>query len=137
MFSKPYEIMELKDYPDHRGNIFEILRFKDQEIPGTGQIYCFSIVPGVRRGDHFHTTKREWASCVYGKVYVAAEDMEGNKSKMLLDSKKPSLIYFHPYTTHVFINEGSEEAVVVSYSSKQLDKENPDTIPKIIDDKDL
>ena len=133
MFNKPYELVRLTEYPDHRGNIFEILRFKDQGVPGEGQIYCFSIVPGVRRGDHYHTMKREWASCVSGNTFVLVEDKDGNKEKILLDASQPSVIYFHPYTTHTFINEGDTTAVVVSYSSKQLDKSDPDTVPKFID----
>jgi dTDP-4-dehydrorhamnose 3,5-epimerase-like enzyme len=133
MFTKPYEHIRLQDYPDNRGNLFEILRFKDQGVPGEGQIYCFTIVPGVRRGDHYHTMKREWASCVSGKVSVLVEDKDGNKEKILLHADEPSVIYFHPYTVHTFINEGDALATIVSYSSKQLDKENPDTIPKRIE----
>jgi UDP-2-acetamido-2,6-beta-L-arabino-hexul-4-ose reductase len=132
MFSKPYEYLKLQDYPDNRGNLFEILRFKDQGVPGEGQIYCFTILPGVRRGDHYHTSKREWASCVSGNVSVLVEDKDGNKEKILMDSKVPSVVYFHPYTTHAFLNEDDKESVIVSYSSKQLDKANPDTISKVI-----
>lgn len=132
MFNDPHTFLYLTDYPDHRGNIFEMLRFKDQGVPGDGQIYCFSILPDIRRGDHYHADKREWASCVYGTVDVFVEDKNGIKQKFALDWKKPSVIYFHPYTAHTFINNSNDVAVVVAYSSKQLDKLNPDTISKIV-----
>jgi len=132
MFDKPFEIIRLADHPDHRGNLFEMLRFKDQGIPGEGQIYCVSLVPGSRRGDHYHTAKREWASCVSGKTFVLVEDRDGNKKKILLDSKEPSVVYFHPYTAHAFVNESDQEAVLVSYSSKQLELADQDTFPKFI-----
>lgn len=133
MFTKSYEHIYLTDYPDQRGNIFEMLRFKDHGVPGEGQIYCFTILPGVRRGDHYHTTKREWATCVHGSAVVLVEDKDGNKEKIILNAEKPSVIYFHPYTSHTFINENDILAAVVSYSSKQLDKENPDTHKKFIE----
>lgn len=133
MFNKPYEFVRLVDHPDHRGNLFEILRFKDQGVPGDGQIYCFTIVPGVRRGDHYHTLKREWASCVAGKTFVLVEDKEGKKEKILLDAKEPSVIYFHPHTSHAFINEHDAIATIVSYSSKQLEAVDHDTFKKFID----
>jgi dTDP-4-dehydrorhamnose 3,5-epimerase-like enzyme len=133
MFTKPYELVKLQAYPDNRGNLFEMLRFKDHGVPGEGQIYCFTINPGVRRGDHYHTMKREWAVCVSGQTFVLVEDTEGNKEKILLSADEPSVIYFHPYTAHSFVNESDGVGVLVSYSSKQLDKENPDTIPKFIE----
>ncbi len=133
MFSKPYEFVYLTDYPDNRGNLFEMLRFKDQGIPGEGQIYCFTINTGVRRGDHYHTHKREWASCVSGEAVVFVEDSKGNKEKLILKADKPSVVYFHPYTAHTFLNERDSLAVIISYSSKQLDKANPDTFPKFIE----
>ncbi|PIR41632.1 MAG: hypothetical protein COV31_00120 [Candidatus Yanofskybacteria bacterium CG10_big_fil_rev_8_21_14_0_10_46_23] len=133
MFNKPYELVRLVDHPDHRGNLFEILRFKDQGVPGDGQIYCFTIFPGVRRGDHYHILKREWASCVAGKVFVILEDKFGNKEKILLDAKEPSVVYFHPYTSHAFLNAGDAVATVVSYSSKQLETPDLDTFKKFIE----
>ena len=133
MFHEPYELVHLVEHPDQRGNLFEVLRFKDHGVPGDGQIYCFTIVPGVRRGDHYHVHKREWASCVAGKTFVLVEDKDGNKEKILLDASEPSVIYFHPYTSHAFINESDAVATVVSYSSKQLDSPDTDTFRKFIE----
>src|SRR3989344_6899889 len=107
MFKEPYDIIDLERHSDPRGNLFEILRFKDHKIPGEGYVYCFTINPGQRRGDHYHTKKQEWFSCVSGKATVLVEDKEGNKKKIILDADKPAVVYCGPYTSHALYNESS------------------------------
>ena len=133
MFKEPFDIIDLTRHSDPRGDLFEFLRFKDQKIPNEGYIYCFSINPGQRRGDHYHTKKLEWATCVSGEVAVLFEDKEGKKTKISLSSENPKLIYFGPYTSHTFLNEKDVPAVVVCYGSKQHDPANQDTFPKFIE----
>ncbi len=133
MFKEPFEVIVLKKHSDRRGDLFEILRFKDQSIPGKGYVYCFSINPGQRRGDHYHTKKQEWFSCVAGRAVVLIEDKKGNKKKVILDSKKPAVIYCGPYTSHALYNTSKTPAVLISYGSRQHDPENPDTISKVIE----
>lgn len=137
MFDKPFEVTPLQAHPDERGNLFEMLRFKDQEIPGEGYIYCITIVPGMRRGDHYHERKREWSTCTSGEVIVLVEEKDGTKHKVLLSAAKPTLIYFGPYTSHAFMNVSSEIASVISYGSTQHDPNDRDTFPKIINGEGL
>ncbi len=54
VWAEPFDVHELSTHTDKRGFLFEILRFKDNGIPGDGQLYTFSIEPGKRRGDHYH-----------------------------------------------------------------------------------
>lgn len=129
---KTFEIIYLEKHSDPRGDLFEILRFKDQKIPGKGYLYCFTINPGQRRGDHYHTKKHEWFSCVSGQAVALIEDKEGKKKKIMLDSDKPSVIYCGPYTAHALYNESKTPAVIVSYGSKEHDPKDPDTFKKII-----
>ena len=137
MFDTPFEMIELETHPDSRGNLFEILRFKDQQVPGEGYIYCLTLSPGARRGDHYHEIKREWCVCVSGAVTVLAEEKDGTQHKVVLSAAHPTVVYFAPFTAHTVINEGSETAAVVFYGSKQYDQENPDTISKIIEYRDI
>lgn len=137
MFKEPFDIIPLVKHSDPRGDLFEVLRFKDQKIPGEGYIYCFTINPNVRRGDHYHTKKLEWACCVEGEVSVLFEDKDGIKTKVTVNSINPQVIYFGPYTSHTFLNESKKTATVICYGSKQHDPNDSDTFPKIIDDKTI
>lgn len=133
MFKEPYEVVSLKKHSDKRGDLFEILRFKDQKVPGEGYIYCFSINPGERRGDHYHTKKLEWMSCVAGEAVILVESEEGKKEKVVMSADDPKVIYFGPGTSHSVLNEKEEPAVVVSYGSKQFDPSDTDTVSKFIE----
>jgi len=133
MFKEPYDIVYLEKHSDKRGDLFEILRFKDQGVPSEGYIYSFTINPGERRGDHYHEKKREWFSCVNGEVVVLIEDRDGNKEKIILNTDKPAVAYCGPHTSHAFYNKSEKPAVIVSYGSKQHDPDNPDTFKKFID----
>ena len=133
MSKKQIEITELETHIDKRGSLNEILRFKDQEVPGGGQLYTFSINPGERRGDHYHERKHEWFTCVYGKAIILMEDKKGNKKKVVLNSQKPTVVYNAPYTSHAFLNETDEVAILVSYGSSQHNTADPDTIPKVVE----
>ena len=132
MFKEPYEIKYLEKHSDQRGDLFEILRFKDQKIPGEGYIYTFTINPMQRRGDHYHTKKLEWFSCVSGEAVVLVEDKNGNKKKLLLNAKNPAILYCGTYTSHALYNESQNPAIIISYGSKQHDPDDPDTFEKFI-----
>jgi UDP-2-acetamido-2,6-beta-L-arabino-hexul-4-ose reductase len=127
MFKEPCDIISLKNHNDPRGQLFEMLRFKDDKIPCKGYIYCFTINSGQKRGGHYHKKKREWFSCISGRTTVSIEDKDGNKKKIILDAKNPAVAYCGPYVYHVFSNESKELAIVVSYGFPQHDPNNPDT----------
>ncbi|MDO8496963.1 MAG: WxcM-like domain-containing protein [bacterium] len=130
MFKDPYEVIYLENHVDPRGSLFEMLRFKDNNIPGEGYIYCFTINPGQVRGGHYHTKKQEWFSCVSGRATVYIEDKNGYKKNIVLEAARPAIIYCGPYTSHSLTNESQGTAVIVSYGSRQHDPSNPDTFKK-------
>jgi UDP-2-acetamido-2,6-beta-L-arabino-hexul-4-ose reductase len=119
-------------HPDARGNFFEILRFKDKHVPPDGYTYCFTILPGQRRGDHLHHEKHEWFTCVSGEAVVLIEEREGTQHKLRLSAEQPALVYNAPYTAHAFYNESDVPAVLICYGSRQHDPADPDTFPKVI-----
>lgn len=123
----PFEVRDLTVYVDPRGRLFEILRFVDDRIPAEGQVYTFSLNPGVRRGDHYHLTKREWFTCVHGQVTVLLDDLHGRTEVVELDADRPAIIYAAPGTTHALVNRSSGVSVVVSYGSRQHRDDDPDT----------
>lgn len=133
MFKEPFDIIELISHADPRGVLYEVLRFKDNAVPGEGQLYCYTVNPNHRRGDHYHEKKQEWFACVSGKLIALIEDASGNKKKIALTGERPAIIYCGPRTAHALLNESASPAVVVAYSSAQHDPENPDTISKFIE----
>jgi len=125
-WQEPFECVDLKGFPDERGILFEMLRFKDQSIPGKGQIYICSIEPGKTRGNHYHLEKQEWFTCVYGEVemFLRFKDI---KKRIRISALNPKVVYMSPGTYHKIINKGKSLAIVVSYSSTQHDPKNSDT----------
>lgn len=120
-------IEKLKLHEDERGTLFEMIRF-DEEIPNTGQFYCFTLKPGATRGNHYHKLKTEWFVCIKGAVSLLIKDESGCQN-LILDSTKPSRIKVAPNQIHTLKNKNSLEAIMISYSSKVFDGSNPDTYP--------
>lgn len=129
----PYEIESLDVHSDHRGSLFEAIRFKTQKIPQGGQLYVYTVMPGERRGDHYHAYKQEWFCCVAGQVRVKLRTPDGSKINELVSAKAPKLVYTGPGTSHAVVNERKEEAVIIAYSSKEFDPSEPDTISAVAD----
>lgn len=124
---EPFDVRELTIRVDPRGSLFEILRFVDDDVPPKGQLYTFSVNPGARRGDHYHLTKREWFTCVYGRVTVLLDNLHGQTQVVDMDADRPAIVYAGPGTTHALVNQGTEVSVVVSYGSEQHHPDDPDT----------
>jgi len=125
-WQEPFECINLKGFPDERGTLFEVLRFKDQSIPGKGQIYAFSIRSGKRRGDHYHLKKQEWFTCAYGEVemFLKFKDI---KKRIRVSASEPKLVYVAPGTYHSVTNRKRIPAIMISYSSTQHNPKDNDT----------
>jgi dTDP-4-dehydrorhamnose 3,5-epimerase len=127
---EPLEVRGLLRHDDARGGLFEVLRFADEEVPGGGQLYTFTINPGQRRGDHYHTRKREWFTCAHGSALVLLTDTRTGRDEVVeLDATRPRVVYAGPGTAHALLNRGDEVAVIISYGSEQHHPEDPDTLP--------
>ncbi|WP_162200181.1 polysaccharide biosynthesis C-terminal domain-containing protein [Kiloniella spongiae] len=124
----PYYIEPLVRHSDERGALFEAMRFTSQNIPTGGQVYVYTVEPGVRRGDHYHAKKMEWFSCVSGTVRLLMKTPQRDLVDEVLDSDAPKMVYAGPGTSHAVVNETGITAVVVAYASKEFDPSNPDTI---------
>ena len=132
MFDKDCMLVEREAHADERGMLFELLRFKDEQVPAEGYIYTFSIAPGKRRGDHYHERKHEWFACVAGEVTVLVEEKDGTKHRFTLRGDAPAILYNAPHTAHTLLNETDAPAQVVCYGSKPFDPADPDTFPKVL-----
>lgn len=124
----PFDELQLEPHSDPRGTLFEVIRFRDFNIPLGGQLYTFSINPHYRRGDHYHHKKVEWFTCVQGKAKVLLSTVDGSQNKIIeLSAEAPKLIYVPAETVHALINQEEEVAVIISYGTVQHDDNDPDT----------
>jgi dTDP-4-dehydrorhamnose 3,5-epimerase-like enzyme len=126
-WNEPFDVHDLIAHKDDRGFLFEVLRFKDDDIPGNGQLYTFSIEPGKRRGDHYHKKKLEWFTCVHGEVIVLLSHDSGKSEAVILNAVNPRVVFAGPRSSHALINRNEHPAIILSYSSKQHDPDDHDT----------
>ncbi len=131
IWREPFDCHELSRHVDHRGFLFEILRFKDDLIPGDGQLYVFSIEPDKRRGDHYHLRKREWFTCVYGEAIVLLSTGKGKTLAEKISAENPKIIYAGPGTSHALVNESDKLSVIISYGSEQHNPDGEDTYHQV------
>ena len=124
---RPFDVHDLEAHVDPRGSLFEILRFRDEAIPGEGQLYTFSIEPHQRRGDHYHHEKSEWFTCVYGEAVLLLSSGGDDNIAIRLSPQAPKIVYVGPGVAHAVVNDTDDIAVFVSYGSTQHDPDNADT----------
>jgi len=126
-WKEPFDVRVLQRRADPRGFLFEVLRFRDEHVPGEGQLYTFSIEPGQKRGEHYHLRKREWFTCVHGRANILLISQDGQMHEVALSSDEPKVIYVGPGTSHALINQTDQVAVIVSYGSEQHSPGDEDT----------
>ncbi|MBN1894423.1 WxcM-like domain-containing protein [bacterium] len=126
-WEEPFRVLNLIRHVDPRGFLIELLRFRDWNIPGGGQLYVFSIEPQKRRGDHYHLHKREWFTCAFGEAVILLSSREGKNYAGRLSPQEPKIVYAAPGTSHALINDTEQPALIVSYGSEQHDSKDEDT----------
>lgn len=119
---KKYPI-SLKKHSDERGFFSEILR---TEIGGQ---YSYSTtLPGVSRGNHFHTRKIERFTVLKGKAKISLRKIGSDKiNDFLLNGDHPSCVDMPIWYTHSITNIGSEPLITSFWINEPYDPEDTDT----------
>ena len=129
-WTQPYEIHPITVYHDARGRLFEFLRFIEHGVPAAGYLFTFSVLPGQRRGDHYHLRRREWTVCVNGRAICHLTDLDSGRSeRVVMDADQPVLVYNGPRVTHAFECADEQPAVLLTYGSEPFNPDDPDTLP--------
>jgi dTDP-4-dehydrorhamnose 3,5-epimerase-like enzyme len=123
-----FDIIGLVLHKDQRGILFEAFRLESQEIPSGGQVYVYSVEPGMRRGDHYHENKKEWFTCVHGNVRVFLKTQAGKTEAFDMSADEPKMVFVGGGTAHAVENFSSEPAIIIAYASKEFDPDEPDTV---------
>jgi len=91
-------------HTDARGSFVEVIR-----LGIGGQVSFSTTVPGITRGNHFHTRKIERFAVIKGKALIQLRKIGTNEVlEFYLDGEKPSYVDMPIWYTHNIKNIGDE-----------------------------
>ncbi|MEI6748801.1 MAG: NAD-dependent epimerase/dehydratase family protein [Bacteroidota bacterium] len=114
---------KLKLNTDQRGSFVETVK-----LNSGGQVSFSTTVPGVTRGNHFHTRKAERFAVIKGKALIELRRI--GTSEVLsfeLDGNEPSFVDMPIWYTHNIKNIGNEELYTIFWISEHFSPDDPDT----------
>jgi len=113
----------IKTYNDSRGIFMEMLK-----TPDCGQFSCFTVLPNITRGNHYHHSKTEKFLVIKGNACFKFLQLDTSKIYELnVNSDKPEIVESIPGWAHSITNIGKEEMTVMLWSNEIFDHSNPDT----------
>lgn len=110
-------------HKDPRGAFTELAR-----LDIGGQVSYSTTVPGITRGNHFHTRKIERFSVIKGKALIEMRRIgTDEKFEFHLDGTEPAYVDMPIWHTHNIKNVGEEELITVFWINEAYDATDPDT----------
>lgn len=115
--------VDFTKHTDPRGSFVEITRANTP-----GQFSFSTTVPGITRGNHFHTRKAERFAVIKGKARIQLRRIGTEEViNYELDGSKPSYVDMPIWYTHNITNTGDEELITLFWINEPFDPEDPDT----------
>lgn len=113
----------LKLNTDDRGSFVETVK-----LNSGGQISFSTTVPGITRGNHFHTRKAERFAVIKGKATIELRRIGTDKVLTFeLDGSQPSFVDMPIWFTHNITNVGDEDLYTIFWINEHYDASDPDT----------
>jgi UDP-2-acetamido-2,6-beta-L-arabino-hexul-4-ose reductase len=113
----------IKAHNDPRGSFMEMLK-----TPDCGQFSCFTILPNITRGNHYHHSKTEKFLVIKGNARFKFLHLDSSEVyEIIVNSDKPEIVESIPGWAHNITNIGNEEMTVMLWSNEIFDHLNPDT----------
>jgi UDP-2-acetamido-2,6-beta-L-arabino-hexul-4-ose reductase len=114
---------KLKLNTDDRGSFIETVK-----LNSGGQVSFSTTVPGITRGNHFHTRKAERFAVIKGKARIDIRKTGTEKViSFELDGKQPSFVDMPIWYTHNITNIGDEELYTIFWINEHFNPDDPDT----------
>jgi len=111
-------------YGDDRGVFVEMLK-----TPDCGQFSYFSAKPGVTRGEHYHHTKVEQFLVVQGTARFRFRHLVSDeRHELTVRGGEGRVVFSIPGWTHDVTNLGTDDLVIMLWSSEVFDRARPDTV---------
>lgn len=108
---------------DQRGAFVELIR-----LGIGGQVSYSTTVPGVTRGNHFHTRKIERFAVIKGKALIQLRKIGSEEVfNFYLDGTQPAYVDMPIWYTHNIKNIGEEELLTVFWINEHYNPSDPDT----------
>lgn len=116
--------MKLEIKKDKRGKLIEIFKW-----PECGQVFYSTSKPGVVRGNHYHTRKKEFFCVIEGKAKITLRNRKTNKTEeYLVSGDKPELIKMKIGWTHNIKNISiKKEMKLLVWVNEIFNPKDPDT----------
>lgn len=114
---------KLKKNTDNRGSFVETVK-----LNSGGQVSFSTTVPGITRGNHFHTRKAERFAVIKGKARIDLRRI-GTESILSfeLDGDQPSFVDMPVWYTHNITNIGEDDLYTIFWINEFFDSNDPDT----------
>jgi len=123
---------KLKLNTDQRGSFVETVK-----LNSGGQVSFSTTVPGITRGNHFHTRKAERFAVIKGKALIQLRRI--GTSEVLnfeLSGDKPAFVDMPVWFTHNIKNIGDEELYTIFWINEHFNPDDSDTFfESVIGDK--
>ena len=110
-------------HSDQRGIYVETVKFNSR-----GQVSFSTTLPGITRGNHFHTRKIERFAVIQGKASIKLRKYGMDEIiEYILDSEEPAYVDMPIWFTHNITNIGDTELLTMFWINEVYDPNDPDT----------
>lgn len=115
--------VKFKKNTDNRGSFVEIARTNT-----SGQFSYSTTVPGITRGNHFHTRKAERFAVISGKALIQLRKIGTDEVlDYYLDGDEPAYVDMPIWYTHNIKNIGDTELITLFWINEPYNPEDADT----------
>ena len=120
---KDYFPRKFINHTDDRGAFVEIMR-----AGSSGQTSYSTTVPGITRGNHYHTRKIERFAVISGKALIQIRKINSDQVfEYILNGAEPAYVDMPIWYTHNIKNIGNTELITLFWINEPYNPEDADT----------